>query len=155
MATALIIWIGLGIAAAIIATNKGMNAPGWFVLGFIFGPIALIIVLVLQKSGPGAGEKKCPYCAEYVKQEAVICKYCGKELLNNDKRPENDVIEIIKDWSIIKTQGILGVKFMKKCGNCEAVNKYLAVTCKDCGWKPIVKYRQESSSSAQGESSHS
>jgi len=26
----------------------------------------------------------CPYCAEYVKQEAVVCKHCGISLSSGD-----------------------------------------------------------------------
>ncbi len=46
-------------------------------------------------------EKQCPYCAEVIKKEAVICKHCGHDLQtgqpSDSLRLENrPVVEIVK-----------------------------------------------------------
>ncbi len=57
-------------------------------LCLVFLAIAGVVVFLLlraRNNPPMGGKmKKCPYCAEFIKEEAVVCRYCGRDLPASD-----------------------------------------------------------------------
>lgn len=72
----IIVAIVFGSVGSILANTKGRNPILWFVLCAIM-PLFVIAVLILPLAVKKGQTKKCMHCAEIIKEDATICKYCG------------------------------------------------------------------------------
>lgn len=76
-----------GFLCAYLAEQKGHSTGAWFVLGFLFGVFALIAGAGLPSVSEATDVynrdeslvKRCPRCAELVRIEASVCRFCQHE----------------------------------------------------------------------------
>ncbi len=77
----------LGAIPAAIAGHKGRTAALWWVYGALLFPLALVHagmarrnLSVLDLRRAQEGMRRCSDCAEMVRPQARLCRYCGSEL---------------------------------------------------------------------------
>jgi len=54
-----------------------------FLLALILVVGVSVVVLVVRVLVPGErrqGSRKCPFCAELIRREAVVCRFCGRDV---------------------------------------------------------------------------
>jgi hypothetical protein len=95
MGTIVLLWILAGILSGVIAKSKNRSFVLWFIYGFFLSIIAIPHALLLQAPvyvrpyvHPGGPrplsrpvvtvQKQCPHCAQWIDQQAAVCRFCGK-----------------------------------------------------------------------------
>ena len=77
----------IGLIPAAIARNKGRSFVGFWIYGALLFIVALPHALIMkadtkavEDQAIAAGGKKCPHCAEIIKAEATVCRFCSREV---------------------------------------------------------------------------
>ena len=85
----LLMWLVWCYIAGTIARNKGNSFAAAFFISILLSPLIGIIIASVQTRNEATVEEqrlrtgaliKCPFCAELIKNEARVCRYCGRKI---------------------------------------------------------------------------
>src|SRR4051812_47754793 len=85
----LLVWVALSAVAAEIADGKGLSQGQYFAIAFFFSPVIGILAAVISTADKAAldrralvcgGARNCPFCAEIIKLQAIVCPHCQRDL---------------------------------------------------------------------------
>ena len=96
-----------GLVGMAIGQGKGRVEVG-FLFGILLGPIGWILVAIGPENGP-----KCPFCKETVKNDAIACKHCGRDILNQastQPQVESDLLWPLSYWTKNRASTIAPMK---------------------------------------------
>ena len=144
-------WAFLGFIGVLIAQSKGKSGMSGCLWGVLLGPIGWLILAMQPSEHPAMKPsehpaltipsyrptlppdarptRKCPFCAEMILGEAIVCKHCGR-----DVEPLAEV-----DLPPAPVQALDGVESPEryKCPQCKERTPRSALFCTICGYQTV------------------
>ena len=89
-----LVWIIIG---RWIAKRKGRWTTNIVVALFLVGPLAIVYLLFARRDQDALDEvlvedgkrMRCPYCANVIRTEAIVCSFCGRDMEKPDQEETN------------------------------------------------------------------
>ncbi len=115
----------IGVIPGWIAQSKGRSFAAWWIFGSLLFIVALPMAIALkpETDAPGftkpgqildtaraqAGSgRRCPFCAEFIRPEALVCRFCGRDLpeAGLERAPAaTSVVPSMDESAVPKTDG--------------------------------------------------
>jgi hypothetical protein len=128
----LIIAALLGLIPGYIAKTKGRSFGLWWFYGAAIFIVALPHSIIMKADQASIesqqlaeGMKKCPFCAEFIKGDAIVCRYCNRDIDGLEAEYDNAA-------KYATSSG----KQIKFCPSCGTKNRLEDNSCMNCG-KPV------------------
>ncbi len=149
----LIYGLMFGFLSVVVVKGKNRDEFSWFLIGLIFGVFGFIAAAVVDKIGsephpeadaesivvqiesafdPSSIDKVCPDCAETIKIEARVCRYCSFRF--SDEQIAREVKKSHWNWVGSSDTGANGIRYCNFCGTKTDKNFGTPpfIVCKEC-----------------------
>jgi hypothetical protein len=110
--------ICLGVIPGFIAQSKGRSFVAWWLYGAALFIVALPHSLIIKANQDeiergqidSGNSKRCPFCAEIIKKQAIVCRFCGRDLPakpaktpNSRTHATNDFNQLVEEYNFVKS----------------------------------------------------